>query len=273
MAAPVAPRATRAAGMTARGATVLVVLLAAWTAAPLLPVLVASMSRGWFFPDLVPNFNTSAYLYAMSPVSGVGGAILQSVSIAAAVAVLSVLVGVPAGRALALGRFRGKGLVETLVLAPALVPTIGVAMGLATLMIRAGLSGTTAGVILIHLVPALPYAVMIPAAAFAARRSGFEDVARTLGAGRVAVWRHVVLPMIAPSIALTAALCFLVSWSQVALTMLAGGGRIVTLPLILVQFVAAGRSDIAGVVAILTMVPAVAVLWIGTRVAASWGRA
>ena len=53
-----------------------------------------------------------------------------TVLIAASRPLLSILVGVPAGRALGLYRFRGKGLVELLILAPVIVPGIAVALGL-----------------------------------------------------------------------------------------------------------------------------------------------
>jgi putative spermidine/putrescine transport system permease protein len=250
-----------------------IAVLALWIAAPLLPVAVASLGRGWFFPALIPDFSVSSYLYAFSQYSGVPHALFTSMVTAAAVALLSVIVGVPAGRALALHAGRGRAAIETLVLAPALVPGIAVAMGLATLLARTGLSGTAAGVVLVHLVPALPYAVLIPAAAFAAHRTAYEDQARTLGAGRLQTLRHVTLPMIAPAVAVTAGLCFLVSWSQVGLTLLAGGGRVVTLPMILTQFVAAGRPDVAGAVAVLTVVPAVAALVVTGRLVARPGRA
>jgi putative spermidine/putrescine transport system permease protein len=248
-------------------------VLALWVAAPLLPVVLASLGRGWFYPALIPDFSTAAYEYAFSQYSGVPYALFTSIGMAVTVALLSVIVGVPAGRALALHAGRGRAAVETLVLAPAMVPGIAVAMGLATLLARTGLAGTPAGVVLVHLVPALPYAVLIPAAAFAGHRTAFEDQARTLGAGRLQTLRHVTLPMIAPAVVVTAALCFLVSWSQVGLSLLAGGGRVVTLPMILTQFVAAGRPDVAGAVAVLTVVPAVAALAATARLLARPGRA
>ncbi len=260
-----APSAERAETPARRTRLLPAWLLALWLAAPLLPVLLWSFGRGWFFPDLVPDFSLSAYAYAFSPVSGMVEAFATSLGVALAASILSLAVGIPAGRALGLHDFPGKGLVEALILAPAVVPVIAIGMGLHGIFIRLGLAGTPAGVMLVHLVPALPYSVLVIAAAFANHDTAYEDQARMLGAGRLAVLRHVTLPMLAPAIAVAGALAFLVSWSQYALTLLIGAGRVTTMPLILTQFAGAGRLDVAGVAAVFTVLPGALVLAASSR--------
>ncbi len=133
-------------------------------------------------------------------------------------------------------------------------------MGLNTVFLRLGLSGSSPGVMLVHLVPALPYAVLAVSAAAAGDDGRRERVARTLGASPASAFLGVTLPALAPGIATGFAFAFLVSWSQYGLTLLVGGGRVVTLPLILTQFLSAGRKDLAAVAAILTVLPGIAVL-------------
>ena len=70
-------------------------------------------------------------------------------------------------------------------------------------------------------------------AAYAAHDRGFEDEART--AGRLAAGRRVrsvQLPLLAPALAGAAFLAFLVGWSDYIVTVLVGGGRLTTLPLL-----------------------------------------
>ena len=73
------------------------------------------------------------------------------------------------------------------------------------------------------------------------------------------------LPLLRPSLAVAALLAFLVSWSQYALTLLIGGGRVFTLPLVV--FAAARGSDPAlmAAAALFLVVPTVAALLAVTR--------
>ncbi len=86
-------------------------VLIVWLILPLVPMLIWSFARGWRFPDLLPQqWSLQAWEYALSDRSGVIESLGVTVLIAAAATLLSILVGVPAGRALGLYKFRGKGL-------------------------------------------------------------------------------------------------------------------------------------------------------------------
>ena len=135
-----------------------IVVLLTWLVLPMLPLFVWSFSHGWFFPSLLPaDYSLKAWRYALSPASGVLASLWDTILIAAGATLLSILVGVPAGRALGQHRFRGKTLVELLILAPVIVPGIAVALGIHVLFIRYGLANTLLGVMLVHLIPTLPY--------------------------------------------------------------------------------------------------------------------
>jgi putative spermidine/putrescine transport system permease protein len=239
----------------------LAILFAAlWTLAPLVPVAIGSLGRGWFWPELAPDFSLSAYAYALSSVSGMPQALGTSLALAIAVGLLSVAVGAPAAWALSRLPPVPRAGLQALLLAPAVVPGVAVAMGLHGVAIRLGLAGTLPGVALVHLIPAAPYAILVATAVFRDVDPGQVAAARTLGAAPLTVARRVVAPLVAPGLAAAFALAALVSWSQVVTTQLVGGGRVTTLPLLLVQAIAAGRTDLAGVAAVLTVLPAVGLL-------------
>jgi putative spermidine/putrescine transport system permease protein len=71
----------------------------------------------------------------------------------------------------------------------------------------------------------------------------------------MAVWRHVTLPAIAPGMAVAFAFAFLISWSQYLLTLLIGGGRVLTLPLQLVAFQRGGDEAITAALSLLYLAP------------------
>jgi len=233
---------------------------------PLLPPIIWSFAFSWFFPNLLPQkWGLQAWDYLLSPSSDVGRALLTSTGLALTVVLLSTLIGLPAARALALHDFHGKSLVEWLIMAPLLVPALVVVMGMHILFIRYGLADTFWGVVLVHLVPALPYFVLVMASVFANYETAIEDTARTLGANAWTTFRHVTLPIIFPGLVVASLFTFLVSWSQYITTVLIGGGRVLTLPMVLFPFIGAANHPNAAAVSLIFMAPALLVLLFTAR--------
>jgi putative spermidine/putrescine transport system permease protein len=236
-------------------------LLLIWLVLPLLPLAIWSFAKGWFFPDLLPrSWGLHAWEYVFSDTAGLLDSLGQSLAVALVVVLVSGLVGLPAGRALGLYHFRGKGLVELIILAPLIVPGIAVVMGLHSLFIGLGLTNNLAGVMLVHLIPTLPYMVLVMAGVFANYDLALEAQARALGASRIQVWLFIMMPSVLPGLIAGSLFAFLVSWSQYILTLMIGGGRVITLPLLLFNFATAGRHDITGALALIYILPGVIIL-------------
>ncbi len=239
--------------------------LLAFLIAPIVPLFIWSISFRWFYPAILPTeYSARAWTEVITPHNDVLGVAWNTALIALVVTVLSILLGVPAGRALGLYEFRGKRLVEWMILAPIIVPGLAVVLGIHVLFIRAGLSNSIPGVILVHLVPTLPYMTLVMSGVFANYDTDFELQARSLGASRWATQLHITLPAIFPGVVVGALFAFIISWSQYVLTLLIGGGQVQTLPLLLFGFV---RSDpaIAGALSVVFILPAVIVLLLSSR--------
>lgn len=243
-----------------------IVVLVIWLILPMVPLAIWSFSRSWFFPDLLPSaYSLKAWTYVFSKTSGIVDSLGVTIFIALGTTVLSVLVGVPAGRALGLYNFRGKQLVELLILAPTIVPGIAIALGIHGVFLAYGLTNTLWGVMLVHLVPTLPYMVLVMSGIFANYDVAFEDQARSLGASPLKTFWYVTLPAIFPGVVVGALFAFLVSWGQYILTLLIGSGRVITLPLLLFNFATSGRNDIAGAIGVLYVLPGILVLLLTAR--------
>ena len=150
---------------------------------------------------------------------------------AAVSTVLTVAVALPAAGAMARLRFRGQRLVRALATVPFVLPTVVVAAAFEGLFDRFGLSGGGA-VDLRHTVWAIlmahvffNYAVVLRTvgAHWAALDARVEDQARVLGASRPEVFRRVVLPRLAPSIAAASAIVFLFSFTSFGVVLVLGG--------------------------------------------------
>ncbi len=240
--------------------------LALWSLLPLIPLGIWSVAHGWRFPDILPaNLTGSSWVFALSDASGVLGSFAVTAAIAGATTVAALIIGLPAARALGMHEFRGKLLVQTLILIPVIVPGIAFALGLHGVFLTLGLTNSVLGVVLVHLVPALPYMILILAGVFAAHDTDFEDQARSLGASRAQTFWHVTLPAIMPGVVVACLFTFLISWSQFLLTLMIGGGRVVTMPMLLFGFATSGRNDLTGAIALIYILPGLVILLATSR--------
>jgi putative spermidine/putrescine transport system permease protein len=233
---------------------------------PLAALVVWSFAFRWTFPALLPSeWGMQAWAYVVSDSSRVREGLINSLIIGVAVTALATIVGLPAARALGLSQFRYKGLVEWVLLSPIVVPPLVATMGIHITFIRLGLDGTLVGVTLVHLIPTLPYFILVMASVFANYGTELEETARSLGAGRIRVFLSVTLPGIRTGLAVAMLFTFLVSWSQYITTLLMGGGRIITLPLVLFPVIAGANHGNAAAISLVFIVPAILLLIVTSR--------
>ena len=234
--------------------------------APIIPQIVWSFAFRWYFPDILPSvWSPDSWQYVMSESSRVGEGLINSLQIALVVSLLSVLVGLPAARAIGLYNFKGKALIEWLLMVPIIVPGIVVVMGIHIMFIRYRLTDTFFGVALVHLIPTIPYMVLVMSSVFANYGTDLEDTARTLGANRLQTFWYVTLPGIFPGLLVASMFAFLISWGQYVTTLLIGGGRFITLPLVLFPFISGGNYSTAAAISLVFVAPAVVVLIFTSR--------
>ncbi len=201
----------RRGAVEAIGRALFVAVLAAFFLnlfAAIATVIVNSFARTWFggwFPD---GLVTRWYGYADSEF-GMVDVLRFTLVVTLAVAFLACLFGVPAAYVLARARFRGKRALVLLYLLPMLMPPFTYGIPLASLLYRAQLAGTLPGVILINLVPALPFVILVMTPFIEQLDPNLESAGRMLGASPWALFRRVLLPLLVPGV-LTAALLVVV---------------------------------------------------------------
>ncbi len=250
------------------------VVVAALVALPFVPLVLWAFAGEWRFPDLLPTaWSLRGMGYLFEPGGGVPGAAFNSLIIGVATAAASVAVGLPAGMAIGGYEWRFKGVVIFFILLPILVPPLASTMGVHVTFIRLGLADTLPGVFLVHLVPTVPYTALILAGVFAERTGELEEAARTLGASAWQAFLRVTLPGVLPGVAVAGLFAFLISWGQYVLTLLIGGGNVVTLPMLLFSAASGNDPVITSALALAFAVPAVLALVLALRVLKPGGRA
>lgn len=213
---------------------------------PILIMIIWSFAKLWPWPYLIPKELTlRSFKSLLKPGSEMLNTLLCSICLSMVVTLISTAISIPAAKALALYNFRWKRLINMLVLAPIIVPTVSVSMGIHLIFMRVGLANTFLGVVLVHLLPCLPYGIRILTDVFEIVGDKLELQGQVLGANRIQRFFHITLPMIMPGILSAGSMVFIVSFSQYFLTFLIGGGRIMTLPLVMFPYIQGGDRVMA----------------------------
>jgi putative spermidine/putrescine transport system permease protein len=122
-----------------------------------------------------------------------------------------------------------------------------------------GLADTFLGVILVHLIYALPYTVNIMTDVTAMTGNGLELQSQVLGVSPVKSFCHITLPLIMPGMVSSASMAYIISFSQYFTTLMIGGGRVKTLSIVMVPFIQGGDRTIAASYALLFVLSTLAV--------------
>jgi putative spermidine/putrescine transport system permease protein len=117
-----------------------------------------------------------------------------------------------------------------LLMTPLLFPHIVLGVAMIVFLNTLGLLRSYAGLIMATVVVTVPYVVRILRPAIEALDPAVDDVAMVLGAGRVRVLWHVVLPNVRTGVFAAAVLCGLVAFDEFTIALFITGGDRVTLP-------------------------------------------
>lgn len=233
----------------------LLALLALSSIGPMLLLALWSVSGAWFFPAVLPHTVTLVAWRSAIRAQSLASALGTSTILAIGTAILACIVALPFGQLLArlAGWRRHVGAAAAFL--PVAAPPLALGTGLQVAALALGLGGTLPGVLLAHLVPAVGYLSLLFLGTFTLLDARPAEVARTLGASPWQVWWRVTLPQLRRPIAEAAAIGFLVSWTQFALTLVVGAGAVRTLPLEVFAYVQAGEDRVAAVGALLLILP------------------
>ena len=211
-------------------ASVLSILVYAFLLAPLVVVVLASFNSADFLSFPPRGFSLRWYR-ALWESEVWGDSFRLSVLLTAVVTPLSLLIGTLAAYALVRYSFPGKGLVATLVMAPLVMPQIVLGIALLNYFSLLGLIESLTGLMLGHLVVTLPFTVRLVSISVHNLDPALERAAQNLGATPLQTFWRVTLPLLRPGIVAGAIFAAIISFGELAVTLLIAGARTTTLPL------------------------------------------
>lgn len=233
---------------------------------PMAVVLLWSVTERWPWPGLLPaSYSLRTVKELLFGSANLPKILFSSISLALAVALLSTVIGVMTARATELYRFPGKKLVHLGSFLPLLVPGTVFAMGIQITLIRLGLSDTIAGVIIVHLIAAVPYCITIMTDVTRAVGKRLEEQAMVLGADPLTAFFHGSLPALLPGILSSMSMGFILSYSQYFTTLMVGGGRVKTIALVLVPYIQSGDRALSSVYSVAFVGSALLVFFVFER--------
>ena len=181
---------------------------------------------------------------------------------------LALVTGVPLAWLLARRDFPGKALVRALVTVPLVLPPVVGGVALLFAFGRRGIlplhiAFTTWAAIAAEAFVAMPFLVLAVEGALTSLDERYEDVAGTLGAGPLATFRRVTLPLVGPGLTAGAALAWARALGEFGATITFAGnlpGSTQTLPLHVYLQLQSGHPDAAVAASVLMLAVSILVL-------------
>ena len=231
--------------------------LGLWVLSPIVLLILRAFAQSWRYPQILPGAADVLPMLSTVTSGRLTSALVTSLGLALATGPASTVLGFLIARAIAQAGplFRQATMAVSLFIV--IAPPIALGVGLQVAILELGLGGTLTGVFLAHLVPATGYLTLFAVGVFTSFDFSLDDEARTLGASWWQVLSRVTVPLLKGRLGEAVVLGALVSWGQLAITLLIGGGVVRTLPVELLSIVQSGNDQLAALAALVLSVPPV----------------
>ncbi|HEV8306821.1 MAG TPA: ABC transporter permease [Methylomirabilota bacterium] len=215
----------------------LAVLTFVYLLLPIAVIVGASFTASDFlaFP---PRGLTLRWYWTFTQTPGWLDSFTLSLELAAATTGLATAIGVPAALALARSRFRGQRLLSGLFLSPLVLPQVVLGVGLLQYLTLLGIARTFWAILIGHVLLTLPYIIRSVMATLAGVDPALEEAAADLGASPPVAFLTVTLPVIQGGVIAGALFAFVISWTNVEVTMFFTTSRLNPLPVNIMNYIA-----------------------------------
>ena len=232
---------------------------------PILNLVMLAFANVYDVPAIIPQrfgFKWWAFIFSQK---NLVSSISLSFLFAVVTTVVSMLLCIPAGYAIARFKFPFRRIFMLSFLLTNAFPKIGLYTSIGILYYRYNLIGTFAGVVIIHMINTMMYMVWLPAGAFGTVHRQQEEAARDVGAGPFRTFMQVTLPMAMPGIAVASVYTFLGSMEEMQGTFLVGVPGFRTMPVQMYNVITEYAVQAGAVFAFILMLPTVLFLFLMRR--------
>jgi spermidine/putrescine transport system permease protein len=209
-----------------RGYTLLVYL---WMFTPIVAVVLLSFNPQQFGSFPMDGFSLKWYGKLLHNPT-ILTAFKNSLVLGSLTAVFATAIGIPAAMAFVRYDFWGKESLNTLLLAPIMIPEV--VLGVALLLFIRWLEQPKSFLLLLigHVVLTLPYVLLVVQARLVGIRRDYEEAALSLGANPFQTFMEITFPLLAPAVFAGMLFAFTISFDDVTATLFWATARNQTVP-------------------------------------------
>ncbi len=154
----------------------------------------------------------------------------NSLLIAVVTALVATALGTLASLALSRRTFRGRSLLQMLLLPPIAIPWLITGTAMLVFFFWTGIGRGLHAMIIGHVALAIPYVVLVVGTGFAGLRTDLEEAAVSLGSTPAGAFLRVTLPLLLPSLVAAGLFAFAVSLDQFVVSYFLATPGVSTLP-------------------------------------------
>lgn len=166
--------------------------------------------------------------------------LLMTFSVVILTIVINFVIGTPVAYFMAREFFKGKIILNFIIILPLIIPTMVSTMGIQYAFIRLNLIETIIGVAIVHSIATMPYYIQSMRTGYLTLNKDYISLGKVLGANAVERFFKITLPIIYPSFLVGVSFIIIISLAQYLGTLIIGGGQIITLPILMMPYLVDG---------------------------------
>ncbi|MEK1853204.1 MAG: ABC transporter permease [Phyllobacterium sp.] len=192
---------------------------------------------------------------------------MNSIIIAVITSVVATTLGTMASVALSRRTFRGKNLLQVLLLPPIAIPWLITGTAMLIFFYWSGIGRGMHALLIGHVALAIPYVVLVVGTGFRTIRADLEEAAMSLGSTPIHAFFSVTLPLLYPSILGAALFAFAVSLDQFVISYFLATPGYTTLPVQIYSAIRKGFTPEINAISTLLLLGSMAAILIFARFA------
>ncbi|MGB8455528.1 MAG: ABC transporter permease [Anaerocolumna sp.] len=185
-----------------------------------------------------------------------------SFQIALFATLLALLVGIPAAYALARYTIKGKAMIQSFFLSPTIIPGIVLGFALYRFIVLVLRIPVFYGLLLGHFLAVLPYIIRVVGSSLSQFDFSIEEVAWSLGCGKVSAFFKVVMPNITSGVMAAFMLAFINSFNNIPVSMFLTGPGVNTFPTNLMNYIEYNYDPTVSAVSVLLMLGTIIIMFV-----------
>lgn len=193
-------------------------------------------------PKIFFNPTVEHYIEAFLRTSDITHGTFNSILIATATTILTLLVAIPAGYAFSRVTFRFRNQLSFFALISQMAPPIGLIIPYFFILSRTRMLDSYIGLIAIHMTLTVPFSIWLMITYFQDLPVSLEESAAIDGASPFTAFFRVVLPTAWGGVGVTAIFAFIESWNEFLYAVVLTGSRTKTVPVAIFSFLTTEES-------------------------------